>query len=1134
MAKSVCIYEYKGQQFFSLEALTKFYYKSNFPLTNHNIYSTEEIVDSTLSKIREKIITIEQARDLERTQLSSLIGDKNPALMQALGLDIERFAPQYNSDERKASYIRDNLVEDGMKRDELQDKSYEELLLIEGASAHNQEIESIMDAESKSNVLMGYLRDAVKLAVVNQGDTDWAENQINLGVNRAIEQGLIEESQKDLLRNKMNTILRDIIKLVNNHGVPFSDVLMTTEPGVMQHMTGHFDLIVVDRDGTPHVYTIRSSKEDFNRWDSGKRLNVDYQLAFQRALLGQYVNINKTSLNVLPISTGQLINGKLNPAELRLGNTETRTGDPKAGLQYRTGKLFQIAAAVIPYTAKIDTNPERKAKIEKDLEKVLPGYEIKTATRRWNKERIISSIKKYGYFTDKFNIDEYSKDPAAQEAFLEIKGSRIYLKDYLGFSAEELNAKAEKMAEDYMRFLEKTNNRNVVSLKNAIVNAINKGDAKAINLYNDEQAEQAQKVLVPYLNNNYRVLDSVEELDDLGVILLQNKRTGYIVAISISAYNFKSKYNKDYYYREVEYFKVFTILNNLYDSLHFDVSKIQDILIFDVDNKTSPPGDVNTMFTAYQEWTSTQEYLDDVRITKDNLLSFEEASSKLLENVYLTYNESDKAEMQTIFRDVEGRLDRISLDELITVIGRFEARYKGLANKTFTSEVDFTKPEEYMYALLKTLLLSKYGLVPEGDAVGLRNYALKYQDFFGVVSAIYNDEIREFNKNEEPIMGAIGGLKMVTPDRVPSKDLFNINQIIATTVGLVRQEVNKKSSQIKLATRKYYKAIGFTGGKRHLIGDTRDPFRNMWMYDENHNISSKWKTKNPYIQEEGHELTDPEREYLKAVLFYINRQHLRLSDEEADKIDFSSIESIKKTASEYVGKRIVLMMETGEYFNMPLIRSKSWTRHKKIFSKAKSTREKGITGIMAETRDFIDGRELYKDDLAKIKKDTRKYNQMYEIYGKQSEEFITNAVNENGSASYEIDLDTIAHRIVLEKTKKKFIDKVLPVINSYVWWIKLNGGKINKDVSKELEYIKERIDLSFFDEPLVDSEAEDVIKAATMVKKITTPMMLALRPATFMKEVLLGMYRGASITATQFFGKDQFSFKDYSKAMKSV
>lgn len=46
--------------------------------------------------------------------------------------------------------------------------------------------------------------------------------------------------------------------------------------------------------------------------------------------------------------------------------------------------------------------------------------------------------------------------------------------------------------------------------------------------------------------------------------------------------------------------------------------------------------------------------------------------------------------------------------------------------------------------------------------------------------------------------------------------------------------------------------------------------------------------------------------------------------------------------------------------------------------------------------------------------------------------------------------------------------------------------------------------------------------------------MLALRPAIFLKELSLGLFRGISITATQFFGKDQFSYKEYFSALKEV
>jgi hypothetical protein len=51
-----------------------------------------------------------------------------------------------------------------------------------------------------------------------------------------------------------------------------------------------------------------------------------------------------------------------------------------------------------------------------------------------------------------------------------------------------------------------------------------------------------------------------------------------------------------------------------------------------------------------------------------------------------------------------------------------------LAKKTFDSAMDFENPRDYLYALIKTLILTRHGIVPVGDITGLRDFALKYQD----------------------------------------------------------------------------------------------------------------------------------------------------------------------------------------------------------------------------------------------------------------------------------------------------------------------------------------------------------------------------------------------------------------------
>lgn len=56
---------------------------------------------------------------------------------------------------------------------------------------------------------------------------------------------------------------------------------------------------------------------------------------------------------------------------------------------------------------------------------------------------------------------------------------------------------------------------------------------------------------------------------------------------------------------------------------------------------------------------------------------------------------------------------------------------------------------------------------------------------------------------------------------------------------------------------------------------------------------------------------------------------------------------------------------------------------------------------------------------------------MYEIYGKQSASYIAQQIEDRGDWSFEIDLDAIAHRVIQEKVRKKYVDNILPVLNDY-------------------------------------------------------------------------------------------------------
>jgi hypothetical protein len=100
--------------------------------------------------------------------------------------------------------------------------------------------------------------------------------------------------------------------------------------------------------------------------------------------------------------------------------------------------------------------------------------------------------------------------------------------------------------------------------------------------------------------------------------------------------------------------------------------------------------------------------------------------------------------------------------------------------------------------------------------------------------------------------------------------------------------------------------------------------------------------------------------------------------------------------------------------------------------------------------------------------------------------------------------------------------------------MKLLAGKENEDISDQLQYISDQMSLSVFDQPIIDKEFKDYVKSAAIVKTISTAAMLAFKPASLIKEMTIGVFKGISLAATQIYGKDQFTIKDLAAAYKKL
>jgi hypothetical protein len=260
---------------------------------------------------------------------------------------------------------------------------------------------------------------------------------------------------------------------------------------------------------------------------------------------------------------------------------------------------------------------------------------------------------------------------------------------------------------------------------------------------------------------------------------------------------------------------------------------------------------------------------------------------------------------------------------------------------------------------------------------------------------------------------------------VQSHDLRQINTLISTGNSFIGERMLKMNEITRRHTKKYYDALEYNTFERMSWGQSQSKHRNLFRTEANGDVSKDFATKNPYITDVDNALEDFEREYLKNLLLIINQYKYGVPDVDIAKVNVNDIESLKTI------NKFKEALESGEYFEIPLIRKEELSRFKGAF-KSLGEEWQGL-GMMKDTlTDLIDGRELSEEDVKNVDAQRMGFFKMYDIYDGQTNDVRAKMIQERGSGYFELNLDTIAHRVAFNKIRKQTFDLILPSINAYM------------------------------------------------------------------------------------------------------
>ena len=1131
----------KEEVTFNLMQLTNHYYKNTSRLLNTNIFSSDEVVESVLAPIEEQMRRKNAIiSDSTKTPVGVYIPSANNSetYTKYSGITINQLVPEYNEDNRILNYVRNQLIATEIYVRPLKENEdavgYLETILKNNPSGNkfDKDIRETINIENNSKYLGIGIHDILSQLISEKGNfTKRIENNLK-EVIRSNNKYL--EGSENQWFSKFSDILENIYKNISsNNQKIITELNLASEPNAPAQVSGKLDIVTIDDAGRVHIYDLKLSKNSYKDWDSAKLITTDWQLAFYRALLGQYVRVDDASLNIIPIQLGHYnSNGKIDLDNVLLEDRINRiTENSGKELMAPYGKLYKLSKALIPNTTNIEHDPIKLESVKADLGILFPKFDITTSKRDYDFETILNSaVKNHGFVSD---------FPDFNDTRAKTKENLIYINSNEGNhhkSDNELKEEYTPIVKNYVDFAEKDKNANLIVLRDKIIQSIEEGGTH-IKIPNETENLILNNLVGNYTNGEYRVTRGSEALSSLGIILLQNKSTNAYVALNITSHNQRANYDNEHLMEHVEAVKCMLFFNHYKDSLDLNSNPIQKILIYSSNkqNVQTPYEDTYQVYDIYENMMNSKGLTNNLSKNK-NILSIEKLAvtelKEIQRNSMNNMSDIDRNRVKKIVDKYPETFEDISLGKLKVMARDFIREFPELSKQTLKSGFNFGSNIEQLFAMVQTLLLIKSEQVPIGDFMGMKNFNIQFSSLNDMFTGVFSKNRSTYDINQSKVGSIMEGLKTITPDRIGSKDFQNINLMIEGTNSFITQDYYLQSTKINMATKAYYDAIKRGKFEQDWVGNHQKVYEDFWLKDAGGKISTQWKTKNPYSAAKEDSLTDSQRVYLKTILFEINKRRLGLTKEEMGKIDFTSEESMQKTSPSAYTK-IQKALVNGEYFKMGLIRSQQANRYSKYLHEGIAGISDDIRAIKKELVNVLDSRELDDDETRKQKRDMG-YYEMYDNYTNQSDKFKETVLTRDGVDSYMHDLDAIANRMTFNQIRKEYLDNILPIIGAYTWWMKLTAGKQDQDISKELEYVTNRIKVGALNLPIIEEEMTDFVKAISIPKKVVMTGLLAFRPAIFIRDMIIGTYKGVTLAASKIYGGDQFDIKDWSAAMTKL
>jgi len=864
-------------------------------------------------------------------------------------------------------------------------------------------------------------------------------------------------------QRKVSDAIIEVIRLISSthpNATSFPNLQIVTEDMLGRKVNGKIDLLLIGEDGKAHIYDLKISTKAFNDWDSAKKLNTNYQLgALRQMLSANGVNIQDATLNVIPITIpfGN-INRMQTDIKIELLNPKTQLNNK---LNYFQGDVSLKLKKYLPSTisnADVE-NVHLDNTLIDQLGVLFPKFNFESQQIKVNSEELFNNASKTKNSNGEFQF--YNK----------LQGKRTTAKN-----ETELKEKIDQ----YVIDLDQQKHTVIEGLYEQLDGFIKTGQ-KPENLFGKNTNAVLNEAISynfdKYMDGTWNLI-KIDALMSAGILGFQSEN-GMLefMVISTNRKNISyklpegnsllGKFLNNEKAREffpevleattsnIELMKVLTVLNSIPEI--FNGYTLGDIKFLNYLEGKADSKDLNILirnFNALAEKGGIESNFKNSKIKPVETLDY------IYNNLNSILKVSTNAALTDIFNAVE-REDLITL-KLETLQ---ELRQKildmpnqaYLKNKSPNEMLNFNTQEEYALYLVSLGIAYYSGITNNGDYI-IPQLGISGANTVDVLKSpfTYNETSRDKQGNK--VVGFLGGLTFATASTLPSKDLHSIVNLVSIGNQRIRGEYEKVLTEIIPHTKKYYKDSGYSEVYQHIIGNTYPLHDNFYKRMSDDTLDPAMMFKNPYDEHES--LLVPQRDYLMRMLWEINKRRLGLSIEEKQ-TDYKKADKLEK------------VIKAGDkYFEVPLMRGTDASKLHNIT--LKNTLE-SIKNKVDEVRDYIDPRELTEEQRINVVKQKNNYQNMYNQF-RMSENSRSKMIANKGVKYFETNLDRITLEYVYADIKENIMNNVLSKMNSAIYLLKFYAKQSGDDISSTLQYFQDYIQSNIYNEPIISSELQDVVK----------------------------------------------------------